>query len=249
MASNPPGKCCTKGFLHEGTPTGETFKINGELEAYIARPKDNAKTDKAVLFLPDIFGIWQNSKIMADAFAAKGYTALIVDLFNGDQLPLQLPENLNIMEWFQKGSDGNNPHTPEHIDPVIVKGIEYLKSIGIKRIGSVGYCIGAKYVIRHYKSGVNVGFAAHPSFVSVEELQAFEAPLSIAAAETDNIFSTEKRHESEEVLAKGSQPYQINLFSGVEHGFAIRGDPSVQAQKFAKEQAFEQAIAWFEEHL
>jgi dienelactone hydrolase len=44
-------------------------------------------------------------------------------------------------------------------------------------------------------------------------------------------------------------PWQINLFSGVEHGFAVRGDINVKQQKFAKEQAFLQAVAWFDEHL
>jgi hypothetical protein len=39
--------------------------------------------------------------------------------------------------------------------------------------------------------------------------------------------------------------YQINLFSGVEHGFAVRGDPSKPDAKFAKEQAFLQAVTWF----
>lgn len=41
----------------------------------------------------------------------------------------------------------------------------------------------------------------------------------------------------------------MTLFSGVEHGFAVRGDPSVRIQRFAKEQAFLQAVAWFDEYL
>jgi dienelactone hydrolase len=71
--------------------------------------------------------------------------------------------------------------------------------------------------------------------------------LSVAAAENDDIFTVEKRHESERILAKTGQRYQINLFSGVEHGFAVRGDPSIAVQRFAKEQAFLQAISWFKD--
>ena len=44
-------------------------------------------------------------------------------------------------------------------------------------------------------------------------------------------------------------PYQINLFSDVVHGFAVRGDLSKPRQKFAKEQAFLQAVHWFDEYL
>lgn len=82
-----------------------------------------------------------------------------------------------------------------------------------------------------------------------EELAAISGPLSIAAAEVDNIFTTEQRHKSEEILKETKLPYQINLFSGVEHGFAVRGDLSNRTIKFAQNQAFRQAITWFDEHL
>lgn len=104
-------------------------------------------------------------------------------------------------------------------------------------------------MIRHYKDGIDVGFVAHPSFVTEEELAAIGGPLAIAAAETDQIFPTEKRHQSEEILKKTKKPFQINLYSGTEHGFAVRGDLKIKEQKFAKEQAFFQATAWFDHFL
>lgn len=73
-----------------------------------------------------------------------------------------------------------------------------------------------QYVVRHYKDGIKVGYVAHPSFVDDDELAAITGPLSISAAETDTIFPTELRQKSEEILRKVGQPYQINLFSGVE---------------------------------
>jgi dienelactone hydrolase len=67
--------------------------------------------------------------------------------------------------------------------------------------------------------------------------------------EIDNIFTTELRHESEGILIKTGQPWQINLFSGVTHGFAVRADLSNKHFKFCKEQAFYQAVAWFQQYL
>lgn len=81
---------------------------------------------------------------MADAFAAEGYTCLVVDTFNGDPVPLEMPEGFDIMKWLGEGSDGKNPHGAEAVDPIVVSGIEYLKSIGITQIAAVGYCLGAK---------------------------------------------------------------------------------------------------------
>lgn len=248
MASNPPGKCCTVGKLHEGTPTGESITIGSSLKAYLARASE--KSNAALIIFPDVFGIWQNTKLMADEFAARGYTTLVPDMFNGDQLDISTDlSKFDIMGWFQKGSDGNNPHGQEQIDAIGDESVKYLKEQGFEKIAGAGYCIGAKYVVRQLKSSLSAGFIAHPSFVSPEELTAITGPLSIAAAEFDHIFPAAKRHESEELLPKTKQPWQINLFADVYHGFGIRGDMSEKKVKFAKEQAFLQAVTWFDEHL
>lgn len=149
---------------------------------------------------------------------------------------------------------------------------------GVKKIGVAGYCFGGKvqylfssillkrseplqYVARFLgKTGhdagasVDVGYTAHPSFMLPEELKAITGPLSIAAAETDDIFPEEKRHETETILKELSVgslkiPYQMNIYSGVVHGFATRGDPNDRRAKFAKEQAFLQAVQFFDEWL
>ncbi|OCL04918.1 dienelactone hydrolase [Glonium stellatum] len=70
-----------------------------------------------------------------------------------------------------------------------------------------------------------------------------------AAAETDQILSAEKHHDIEEILLNMSVPYQINLFSDVSHGFVVRGDPNKKKEKFAKERAFLQAVAWYNEYV
>ncbi|KAJ9300182.1 hypothetical protein DTO271G3_2299 [Paecilomyces variotii] len=242
MASNPPGACCATGFKHEGNPTGEIKEIGG-VKTYFAQPKE--KTDKAILILTDIFGIYTNSQLIADQFAENGYLAVIPDLFAGDAIDVAAMEGgkVDLPSWLPN-------HQTNHVDPIVEAAIKNLREQGIKKIGGVGYCFGAKYVTRFLKNGqIDVGFNAHPSFVTHEELGAIQGPLSIAAAETDQIFTTELRHESEGTLIKTGQPWQINLFSGVVHGFAVRADLSKPQNKFAKEQAFAQAIAWFAYHL
>ena len=85
----------------------------------------------------------------------------------------------------------------------------------------------------------------------MSELSAIDGPLSIASAEHDPIFPTEKRFESEELLKKlPTKPsWQINVYSGVSHGFAARGDPKIKVEKWAMDQAFHQAVSWMDEHL
>jgi dienelactone hydrolase len=128
-----------------GTPSGKQVTINGSIEGYLASASD-APSQKhiAVLYIPDIVGIWQNSKLKADAFAAEGFTCLVVDIFNGDPAPLNMPAGFDLMSWLTKGSDGKNPHTIEYIDRIVVEGIKYLKQLGYTSIAGAGYCLGAK---------------------------------------------------------------------------------------------------------
>jgi dienelactone hydrolase len=87
-----------------------------------------------------VIGIWQNSQLMADQYAANGYYTLIPDLFNGDPLSLNRHEGFDFNAWMTKGTGGNNPHTPEAVDLIVEKSIAWLKEQGFKKIGSVGYC-------------------------------------------------------------------------------------------------------------
>ncbi|KAJ6090276.1 Protein AIM2 [Penicillium sp. IBT 16267x] len=245
MASNPPSTCCVNGFKHEGTPVGE-FKDFDGVKTYIGTPKNNKKPETAILYLSDVFGFFPNNQLLVDEFANNGYLTIFPDLFNGGQIG---PDDMNngkvdIMAWLGE-------HQPDVIDPVVAKTIKYMReTLGVKRIAAVGYCFGARYVTRFLKAGkIDVGYHAHPTGTTHEELAGIEGPLSIAAAEIDSAFTTQLRHESEETLIKTGQEWQINLFSGVTHGFAVRADLSVSQQKWAKEQAFCQAVQWFDRHL
>ena len=66
---------------------------------------------------------------------------------------------------------------------------------------------------------------------------------------SDISASEEKRHETEKLLREGMKTYQISLYSGVEHGFAVRADMSRKEVKYAKEAAFLQQVQWFDEWL
>lgn len=92
-------------------------------------------------------GVWHNSRLLADEFAAAGYLTLLVDLFYGDPVPVHKPDDpsFDIQKWLANGSNGKNPHTEEVVDPIIVDSIRVLRGeYGIEKLGAVGYCFGAK---------------------------------------------------------------------------------------------------------
>ncbi|KAJ5919004.1 hypothetical protein N7466_009947 [Penicillium verhagenii] len=246
MASNPPAACCTVGVTHEGVPRGTIQQIDG-VETYFSYPESQS-TKRAILLCTDVIGHrFINAQLIADQLAANGYFVVMPDLFHGDPVPLNRPAGFELQAWL----NGPPGHLLNRVEPVVQAVLKEMKSnLGCERVGGVGYCFGAKYVIRLLQPGqLDVSYVAHPSFVDSEELAAIKGPLSISAAEIDTIFPAPKRRESEDILLKTGQPYQVNLFGGVEHGFAVRGDLSTPAIKFAKESAFLQAVAWFNQYL
>ncbi|KAE9986837.1 hypothetical protein EG328_004556 [Venturia inaequalis] len=246
MTSHPPQQCCTIGVKHEGEATGTIQDIAG-ISTYIALPPSNSNAPTiAILLLTDIFGHqFPNNQLIADQYALNGYLTLMPDLFHGDAIPIHRPADFDMDSWRKK-------HAFEHVDPIVRAMIGELKGpLKARRIGGVGYCFGAKFVTRFLtgEGGLEAGFVAHPSWVTAREVGGIEGPLCIAAAEIDGVFPPEKRHETEVILKESGYPYQITLYSGVSHGFAVRGDLSNRQVLFAKEQAFYQAIAWFDEYI
>lgn len=167
VAKIPPLKADPFGIAYDSTA-----------ETYFAYPKDKS-THNAILLLTDVIGHgFINVQLIADQLAANGYLVVMPDLFHGDPVPLEnKPEGFDVMEWL-KG------HQPDRIEPVVDAVIKEMRGrMGLKRLGGVGYCFGAKYVVRNLKEGrLDVGFVGHPSFVDADELKAIKGPLSVAAA-------------------------------------------------------------------
>ncbi|TLD29690.1 Elongation factor [Venturia nashicola] len=245
--SNAPAACCVSGVKHEGEPVGLIKEIGG-IKSYVATPEKDTKN--AILYIPDAFGLELiNNKLLADDLARAGYLVVIPDVFRGNPVPESvLTEGMgsfDIMGWVKT-------HPTDIVDPILDAVIKDLKaSHGITRIGAVGYCFGGKYVVRYLAAGkgVDAGFVAHPSFLTPEEVEAAKGPLSIAAPEVDQIFPAELKRKVEDILEKKKLPYQVTLYGGVEHGFAVRTDLKIKEKKFAKESAYFQAVRWFDEYV
>lgn len=80
--------------------------------------------------------------------------------------------------------------------------------------------------------------------------------------EVDGTFPIEARRRAEDILVEGKKVYHIQVFGGVEHGFAVRGDltnknigqyllalakrhRSTIYVVWAKEESVRVAIKWF----
>ena len=68
------------------------------------------------------------------------------------------------------------------------------------------------------------GAFAHPSYLTEAHFEKVKLPLLLSCAETDMTFPTPSRTRAVEILTERKIEYYLQVFSGVGHGFAIRGD-------------------------
>ncbi|KAK1975007.1 dienelactone hydrolase [Colletotrichum cereale] len=233
-------------IAHTGTPVGQELSYNG-LTQYVSKPKAGCaggNKTTGVLYLTDVFGIQlPENKLLTDSFARAGYVTVAPDLFNGSPAPndINIP-GFNTTQFLAQ-------HGPNVTDPIIANSIKYLREeLGVQKIAVTGYCFGGRYSFRVLADGkgADVGFAAHPSLLTDDEIKAITGPASVAAAETDNLMTAARRAEVEALLSQTGHPFSVALYGGTSHGFAVRANISDPRQKFGKEEAFFQAVRFFD---
>jgi len=242
--AKPSGECCMQAVKHEGTPVGEKDQIAG-INCYVSYAPSKS-TDKIILFCPDVYGPWYlNNQLIMDFFAAGGYTVVAPDYFDGQELEkLREEAGFDFNVWL----GGHRAKAESILDQFVPAMKEKFKG---KAYGVIGYCFGGKDVIDSLKKGwATAGATCHPAFITEEALEGLDkGAIFFSCAEIDHTFPPEGRHKAEEILTKNKRPYHFQLFSGVAHGFAIRGDMSDENQRWAKETAAWSILAWWDRWL
>jgi len=240
-------KDCVSGVTHEGTPEGKWEKVGG-VESYIATPTADYPKDKIILFLTDVFGVQLiNAQLLADDFARNGFKVIVPDILNGDYIPADAMDkgDFDIQKWFpQHGAAQTRPP----IDRVLVA----LEEQGVKSIGAIGFCFGARYVFDLAFDGkINVAVVCHPSLLKPpEDFEKFAktgVPLLMNTNPDDPQLSAEGRKIADDILGNGkfAPGYKRVHWENCNHGFSVRGDLSNPEFKAGKEGAFKESVAWF----
>ena len=104
-------------------------------------------------------------------------------------------------------------------------------------VGTAGFCWGGKYVAlvchdaekaSNGQSLVDAGFAAHPSMLALpDDIEAVQKPLSIANGSRDMALTGPGMEQVKAIFAEKEQgKFELVVYEGAKHGFAVRGDPS-----------------------
>ncbi|PSN69951.1 alpha/beta-hydrolase [Corynespora cassiicola Philippines] len=252
--AKPSGACCLEGNIHSGSPRGSFITIR-DIETYTVQPLEPSQSDepKVLLFFPDIWGMYPNSLLIMDGFADKGYTVLGVDYFRGDPVwkhrkhksDKETEPGFDYDAWKEKHRAFADEAVPQWVQSVKEK---YAKEKPGARFACVGYCFGAPYVCDQLSgegaSICEVGAFAHPAFLKEHHFRNLKRPLYLGCAETDFTFDTESRNRAVDIMHEVKAKYELQLFYGVEHGFAVRGDMEDRYERWVKERCFEGVTGW-----
>jgi dienelactone hydrolase len=63
------------------------------------------------------------------------------------------------------------------------------------------------------------------------------------------MFPIDQRYDCEKQLQEIKATYELRVYGGMSHGWAIRGDKSDRGQTAAMNMAFDQAVSWFRWHF
>ncbi|KAK5123950.1 hypothetical protein LTR85_002147 [Meristemomyces frigidus] len=220
--------CCLSGKIQEGKPKGREEEIAG-LPTYVAEPENGDKT-RTIVFLVDIFG-WKlpNVRLLADEYAAAGFTAYIPDVHSGDSIdesflqtvepPLPQREALSLTERATSTASVGatlGPWLLKHREavarPIIENFIDKVRYIpGTDKVGAIGFCWGGRYAIlaahKEFSSregrGVDAAYACHPSLVSIPaDFEPVAVPLALALGDKDSLLGEFEAKQIKEVMDK-----------------------------------------------
>lgn len=126
-------------------------------------------------------------------------------------------------------------------------------------VGTAGFCWGGRYVTllchdsekaSNGKSLVDAGFTAHPSMLVLPgDIEAVQKPLSIANGTLDIALTVPGMEQVKAIFAEKEQgKFELVVYEGAKHGFAVRGDPSKELEfkqgQEAEDQVFLPLTEW-----
>ncbi|KAJ7640323.1 Alpha/Beta hydrolase protein [Mycena polygramma] len=235
---------CFTGFKHSGDPVGKTVTI-ADVPTYISEPPANITSHsgpkKVILFFSDVFGPFHlNNKLVQDCFASHGFLVLGLDYLLGDTWDAHPDEGFDRDTWIAMARVRAQEVTPKWLEAV-------RKQYGTdSKYCAVGYCFGGPFVMNLAGTDDIVAAAfAHPGFLTEDQFKNLKKPLFLSCAESDFSFPPEFRRRAEDILVEVKAQYQVQVFSGVKHGFATRGDPEIPDARWAKEESARGIIGWF----
>lgn len=211
------------------------------VRGYLSTPA-NYRGGPAIVMVHEWWGLNDNIKAMADRYAGEGYAVLAVDLFGGEVATTSAAA----MKLYQAGM-ANIAAGEQNV----AAAVQYLRSKGATKVGSVGYCFGGHWSLRTgLAAGANLNAVAiyyGAPITDATQLGRLKAPVLGLFGGKDQGIPVDSVRAMESQLKKLGRPVTIEVYANADHAFA---NPSGQAYNATvAEDAWKKTLAFFAANL
>jgi carboxymethylenebutenolidase len=210
--------------------------------AYFARAA--MPTGAGVVVMPDVRGLHQFYKELAQRFAEAGIDAVAIDYFGRTAGIGDRGESFDFKPHVEQT-------TPENMAKDVAAGIAYLKSKdggAVNSLFTVGFCFGgsSSWNQSAFQPDLNgaIGFYGRP-VRSEPYISKLKAPLLLLVAGADAATPQEAFHEFDQKLTAASVPHEMHIYEGAPHSFFDRG---FEQWKDACDDAWHRILAFVKTH-
>ena len=210
--------------------------------AYFARAQK--PTGAGMVVMPDVRGLHQFYKELAQRFAETGIDAVAIDYFGRTAGMGDRSEAFEYMPHVEQT-------TQEGIAQDVAAAIAYLKSAdggAVKSVFTVGFCFGGssswnQSALQPDLNGA-IGFYGRPPR-SEPFIAKMTSPLLLLVAGSDAATPQEAFHVFDKELAAANVPHEMHIYEGAPHSFF---DRTFEQWKDACDDAWRRMLEFVKEH-
>ena len=211
---------------------------------YLSKPKSKGPFP-GIILIHEWWGLNQDIKNKADEFAKKGYIALAVDLYRGNNT-----SEPNIARKLAGNVRGNIDEAFKNLK----SGLDYLKKINEvdpQKLAAIGWCFGGgwSYQIAKNNLGVKASVIYYGRFNPDDDLSIMRSNIIGHFAENDRGISIDNVKEFQAKLKTHKGYHEIYIYPNTMHGFASRPGENSIYNKNASDKAWKRTISFLDKTL
>ncbi len=219
-----------------------TASDGNKFAAYFARAEK--PTGAGMVVMPDVRGLHEFFKELAQRFAEAGIDAVAIDYFGRTAGISDRSDNFEFM-----------PHvvqtTPEGMRDDVAAAVAYLKSRdggAVRSVFTVGFCFGGSMSWNQSAQGHGlagcVGFYGRPDRTE-PFVPRMKAPLLMLLAGADQSTPAEKFQEFDRLLTEHRVAHEMQIYEGAPHSFF---DRTYEQWKDACDDAWRRMLDFVKKH-
>lgn len=192
------------------------------LRGFLAHDDRTGVPHPGVIVVPEIWGLGDHAKERAQRLAAMGYVALAADPYGDGQQFDNIQDARPRAQALRESAGRMRDRVGAALEALVSQPL-----VDASRVAAIGYCMGGSFALELARSGaplrVVVAFHAGLETKQRAEPGKVKARVLVCTGGDDSHVSWETVKGFAEEMRDAGVDYQINVYGGAKHGFAIPG--------------------------